>query len=73
MKETWHSTPLHEALLRILELKKGSTTDRELFEALNSMYDVSYPEFLKVLMKLELNGIIKVSTAKEGVLIVELL
>ncbi len=57
--------------MRILELRKGALTDRELFEAINSIYNVSYTEFLKTLMKMELNGVIKVSTAKEGTLLIE--
>ena len=73
MRKTWHEIPVHESIMRILMIKKGSLTDRELYEALTSIYDLSYPEFLKILMKMELNGAVKVSTAKDGLLIIELL
>ena len=71
-KETWRQLPLHYVLVEMLETKGGSLTDRELYESVKLVYDIDYNEFLKTLMKLELHNIIRVNTAREGVLIVEL-
>lgn len=72
MKAAWRSVPLHALVLAILELKGGTLTDREVYEAVRSVHDVSYAELLKALMKLELNGKVRVYSVKEGSLIVEL-
>jgi len=73
VRATWRSLPLHVVILELVEMKGGSLTDRELYESVRAVYDISYTEMLKALMKLELQGKLKVSTAKEGTLIVELL
>lgn len=39
----------------------------DLFESLYEDFNISYSEFLKILLILELRGLIKVSTAKEGI------
>lgn len=72
LKTVWRSTPLINIIVEMLDLKGGSLTDRELYEAVKMVHDISYPDFIKALMKLELNGIVRVSTSREGVLIIEL-
>ncbi len=73
MKNVWRNLPLHTVVVEMLEMKGGSLLDRELYETVKLVYDISYSEFLKTLMKLELQGIIRVSTAGEGRLTIELL
>lgn len=73
MRKVWRPIPLHLTVLEMLKIKGGSTTDKELFESIKTVYDVSYHEFVKTLMKLELNGYVRVATAKEGTLIIELI
>ncbi len=71
-KETWRYLPLHYVVVEMLESKGGSLTDRELYESVKLVYDIDYGEFLKTLMRLELHNVLRVNTAREGVLIVEL-
>ncbi|MEM3254423.1 MAG: hypothetical protein QW765_05070 [Fervidicoccaceae archaeon] len=73
MRTTWRNLPVQEIIYRMLNLKGGSIIDRELYEAVSAATELSYPEFLKVLMKLELNGLIRVSSIKEDQLLVELI
>jgi len=72
LRKVWRPVPLHLAVYELLKLKGGTVTDEELYDSVKAVYDVCYDEFIKVLMKLELNGYIKVATAREGTLIVEL-
>ncbi len=60
------------AILNLLKQKGGSVTDRELFEFLRRVFDISYPEFIYILMCLELEGFISVRAAssREGRIIV---
>lgn len=71
-KDTWRQLPLHYIIVEMLDGKGGSLTDRELYESVKMVYDIDYSEFLKTLLKLELHNIVRVNTAREGVLIVEL-
>ncbi len=72
IKDIWRNIPLLNTIINMLELKGGSLTDRELYEAVRMSINIGYPDFIKALMKLELNNIVKVSTSREGMLIVEL-
>lgn len=74
MSDTWRRTPLYYAIIEELERKGGSAKDIDLFKALRERYrDLSYSDFLKELMKLEIQGLIYVSTLKENLRNVELL
>ncbi|WP_148683508.1 hypothetical protein [Fervidicoccus fontis] len=64
--------PLQEIIYRVLQLKNGISTDKELYEAVNNAAEVSYSEFLKTIMKMELYGLLKTSLIKEDVLSIEL-
>lgn len=56
----WDSHPLHTTIVEILE-KKGDLIDDELYKALKSSHDdLSFRAFNKTLMKLEVDGIIRV-------------
>lgn len=70
----WRSQPLHIAILEILE-KKSSLTDAELLEMLKNTYgykDISFSELNKTLMRMEITGLILVSSLTKGKRLVQL-
>lgn len=70
----WRSQPLYIAILEILE-KKGSIVDVELLEMLKSTSgykDISFNELNKALMKMEIAGLILVSSLTKGKRLVQL-
>ncbi|MEM1550566.1 MAG: hypothetical protein QXR13_01365 [Candidatus Bathyarchaeia archaeon] len=72
--KVWRSQPLPMAILEILE-KKGSLTDIEILEALRSISsyrDVSFNELNKALIKMEIAGLILVSSLTKGKRLVQL-
>ncbi len=73
MSLTWRSRPLHALIIEALKRRGGTAKDIDLFEAIRSEHDVSYSEFLKALMTLEMRGIISVSTMREDLRKVSLL
>ena len=74
LSNPWRRTPLYYAIIEELERRGGSTKDIDLFKALRERYkDLSYSDFLKELMKLEMQGLIHVSTLKENLRNIELL
>jgi len=73
--KTWKVQPLHIAVIEMLE-KKGSLTDVELLEALkatSSYKDLSFNELNKALMRMEITGLILVSSLTKGRRLVQLL
>ncbi len=70
---TWRVTPLCYAIIDELERRGGTMKDKDLYEVLRDKYDITYAEFLKALMKLEMQGLIYVSVVKENLRNVELL
>ncbi|MBS7634723.1 MAG: hypothetical protein QXR06_03315 [Candidatus Bathyarchaeia archaeon] len=71
--KTWRIQPLHMVIIEILE-KKGSLTDAELLEALKSVYkDLSINELNKTLMRMEITGLISVSSLTKGRRLVQLI
>ncbi len=69
---TWKIQPLNMVIVEILE-KKGSLTDVELLEALKSIYkDLSINELNKTLMRMEITGLISVSSLTKGRRLVQL-
>ncbi len=72
--KTWKVQPLHLVIFEILE-KKGSLTDAELLEALKSstLYrDLNFNEVNKALMRMEISGLITVSSLTKGRRLVQL-
>ncbi len=63
----WRSIPLNHVVLEKLR-KHNTIKDEDLYkEVKNSInYDISFDEFLKVLMSLEMKGYITVSLIKEN-------
>jgi len=70
---TWRTIPLPVLLVELIRLKSGTIRDRELYEMVKQIQDISYHEFLKALLVLEVRGIISVSLQKENVRIITLL
>ncbi len=70
---TWRTIPLPVLLVELIRLRSGTIRDRELYEMVKQIQDISYHEFLKALLVLEVRGIISVSLQKENVRIITLL
>lgn len=51
--------------LELLVERGGAMKDRELFEHLRRTYDISYKEFVSLLLYLEINGFINVESIDE--------
>ncbi|MEM2110760.1 MAG: hypothetical protein QXX08_02655 [Candidatus Bathyarchaeia archaeon] len=70
--KTWKVQPLYAIVSEILD-KKGSLNDMELFESLKVFYkDIGFDEFNKTLMRMELSGLISVSSLTKGRRLVQL-
>lgn len=68
----WHGTPIYNRILELLEERGTIIKDRELYEALREEADISYADFLKALLDLEIRGLIRVQQVSEGLRIVEM-
>lgn len=63
---TWYPHPLDLTIVEILE-KRGATTDTELFDVLReTREDLGFGDFNKTLMKMEVRGLIYVSSPTKG-------
>jgi hypothetical protein len=63
---TWHPHPLDLTIIEILE-KKEAMTDTELFDVLReTREDLGFGDFSKTLMKMEVRGLIYVSSLTKG-------
>jgi hypothetical protein len=69
VKSMWRSVPLYNIILDKIRKNNNNIRDDDLFkEVKNSTnYEVSYDDFLKALMALEIRGYISVSLIKENV------
>ncbi len=62
MSKYWKPQPLHTLIVELLTKKQGLVTDAELHRAILEVYDdLSVSELNKALMKLEVDGILRVS------------
>ncbi|MDH5780434.1 MAG: hypothetical protein OEZ29_07545 [Candidatus Bathyarchaeota archaeon] len=69
---TWRAEPLDVKVIEFLE-SKGALTDDDLFGLLKEAYDdVGFGELNKVLLRLEIEGRIRVSSSVKGKRRVEL-
>jgi len=69
---TWNSRPMNLAVVETLQ-KKGPTADVELLSELKDSYgDLSFRELNKILLKLEITGIVRVTRLMKGKRRVEL-
>lgn len=73
MPQNWDPIPLHTYIVELLEKKKGASIDDELYKSLKEKFDDLDPRtFNKTLMKLEIGGIIRVSSLAKNTRRVEL-
>lgn len=70
MESSWEKVPLHTSIVELLR-KRGPTPGKTLFkEAKKARKDLAWKEFGKVLMRLEIQGLIHVyATARDRVMI----
>ena len=69
---TWRAEPLDLKVVEFLQ-SKGALTDDELFDLLREVYEnVGFGELNRVLLKLEIEGRIRVSSSVRGKRRVEL-
>lgn len=72
MEKVWGPRPLHLEVLDVIG-RKGPLTDDELLrEIRNGKEDLSFRELNGILMKLEVNGLVRVSRQMKGKRRVEL-
>lgn len=70
----WFIQPLHTSIVEILVKKGGVLTDTELYNALERKHSpISFREFNKTLMRLEVEGIIHVSNLTKNRKSIELI
>lgn len=72
--KVWRPQPLYITILEILE-KKNSLTDVELLEMLRNTYgykDISFNELNKAIMRMEITGLILVSSLTKGRRLIQL-
>jgi hypothetical protein len=59
-------------ILNLLSINGDTMKDKDLFEVLRKKYDITYSEFLRYLMILEVRGFITVSMPKEDVRVISI-
>ncbi len=59
-------------ILNLLSVNGDTMKDKDLFEVLKKKYDITYSEFLRYLMVLEVRGFVTVSMPKEDVRVISL-
>jgi transcription initiation factor IIE alpha subunit len=71
-ENTWQVQPLYATVIEIL-MEKGSMTDSDLFEALKAFYrEIGFDDLNKTLMKMEVTGLISVSSLTKDRRLVQL-
>jgi hypothetical protein len=72
MDRIWNPIPIHTAVIEILT-KKGSLNDSDLMRELGNKYSsINFRELNKILMQLEIRGVIRVYRHPKNVKMVEL-
>lgn len=72
MNRVWGPRPLNLAVVEVLQ-RKGSLADTDLLDEIKDSYgEVSFRELNSVLLKLELNGVLRVTRLMKGKRRVEL-
>ncbi|MGA2973325.1 MAG: hypothetical protein ABSE39_12005 [Candidatus Bathyarchaeia archaeon] len=72
MQKVWGPRPLHLLVLDVIGRKGPMTDDELLREIRNGKEDLSFREMNRILMKLEVTGIVRVSRQMKGKRRVEL-
>lgn len=66
--------PVHTIIVELLDKNQGALTDTELYKALRDLYeDINYEALNKSLMKLEIEGIIQVTSLTKAKKRIELI
>jgi len=66
--------PVHTIIVELLDKNQGALTDTELYKALKDLYeDINYEALNKSLMKLEIEGIIQVTSLTKAKKRIELI
>ncbi len=69
---TWQVQPVYATVIEILE-EKGSITDAELFDVLKAFYkEIGFDDLNKTLMRMEVTGLISVSSLAKNRRLVQL-
>lgn len=64
----WHPIPLDDLIVDMLRQRKGVARDREVYKMVKAIYkDLSPKEFYKAVMRLELKGLINVSSISKSI------
>jgi len=72
MHKVWGPRPLNLAVVEVLQ-RKGPLTDGDLLDQVKESYgDISFRELNSILLKLEINGVLRVSRLMKGKRRVEL-
>ncbi|MCW4020054.1 MAG: hypothetical protein NWF14_02335 [Candidatus Bathyarchaeota archaeon] len=70
---TWQVQPVYVTIIEILE-EKGAITDVELFEVLKAFYEkMGFDDLNKTLMRMEVTGLISVSSRVKDRRLVQLM
>ena len=70
---TWKVHPVYATIVEILE-EKGSLSDEDLYEALKAFYkEIGFDELNETLMKMEVVGLVSVSSLTKDRRLVQLL
>jgi len=70
--KTWQVQPVYATVIEILE-EKGSISDAELFEVLKAFYrEIGFDDLNKTLMRMEVTGLISVSSLAKDRRLVQL-
>ena len=72
MNKVWGPRPLNLAIVEVLQ-RKGPLTDGDLLDQVKESYgEISFRELNSILLKLEINGVLRVSRLMKGKRRVEL-
>ncbi|MEM0217288.1 MAG: hypothetical protein QXM73_00860 [Candidatus Nezhaarchaeales archaeon] len=64
----WHPIPPEDLIIDMLRQRKGVARDKEVYKMVKAIYkDLSIKEFYKAVMKLELKGLISVSSISKSI------
>lgn len=59
-------------ILEVLVANGGTVKDSDLFEILRRDYSITFQDFIRYLMMLEIRGLISVSASKENIRVISL-
>ncbi|MBS7612261.1 transcriptional repressor [Candidatus Bathyarchaeota archaeon] len=67
-------TPIHTAIVELLAKNPSGLTDKEIYVKLREQYEeLSFNQLMRILLKLEINGIVRVTRYQKETMKVELL